>query len=96
MNRDALLALLESAIAQVNAGLPPEKKIPPGPGTALTGAESELDSLTLTTLFFEVEARVNAESDRTVDLFSAPFLLEPDTSMTIRGLADWLSAEVNA
>ena len=96
MQRDTLLELLENAIAQVNTTLAPEKQIPAAAGTVLTGADSALDSLTLTTLFFEIEARASAETGASIDLFGAPFLLDPDHSLTVNDLAFWLSEQLAA
>lgn len=93
MNETAALALINQSFDAVNATLPAAERLSFSPDMILAGTGCLLDSLTVTSVFFEVESRLASEHGRSVDLFSAPFLTDPGQTMTARQLAAWVMQE---
>ncbi|CAO3363702.1 hypothetical protein [Azospirillum palustre] len=93
MNETAALTLIHQSFDAVNATLPAAERLSFSPDMILAGAGCGLDSLTVTSVFFEVESRLASEHGRSVDLFSAPFLTDPGQTMTARQLAVWVMQE---
>jgi acyl carrier protein len=67
-NRDKILAIVYSAIDQVNDQLPKEKKISKSLETALFGRQGELDSFSLVNFIAAFEQKMDQELDYVVNL----------------------------
>lgn len=87
--------IIENAVAQVNATLPPDRAISAGETTILLGPGATCDSLSVTSIFFEIETAM-AAAGHPVDMFSAPFLLTPDTDTSLGDIAAWLKTQAGA
>lgn len=85
--------LVRDAIARVNAVLPPGQAIGTDDSAVLLGPGATLDSLSVTSIFFEIETAAQA-AGYTVDMFSAPFLLTPDTDTCVADITAWLTAQM--
>ena len=87
--------LIQNAIAQVNTTLPTDRVILADADTVILGPNAALDSLSVTSIFFEIEAAMSTRGTA-VDLFTAPFLLTPDTNTSLTDIATWLDAQASA
>ena len=91
----AIARLIEETIDEVNAAVPPDRRIENQPGTVIVGKGSSLDSLAIINFLTALEERVAVSTGHSVNLLNEDALTNPDGPLrTIALIERFISAQL--
>jgi len=93
---DKVKRVVEEVVGELNADLPPERRLDVAPGTVLVGEGSNLESLDFVNLVVSLEQRIEAECGLEIGLSEDPELLDAGSpAHTLGSLSDHVAGLVD-